>query len=100
MLEEGVSWCLPHGYSLSFFFLTLALINSKHVLCCHSVVSTLYNPMQPQDSLQPHSPLGSSVHGDSPDKNTGVGCHALLQGFSQPRDQTQASLTAGVFFTV
>ena len=26
------------------------------------------------------SPPGSSVHGDSPDKNTGVGCHALLQG--------------------
>ena len=23
---------------------------------------------------------GSSVHGDSPVKNTGVGCHALLQG--------------------
>ena len=26
------------------------------------------------------SPPGSSVHGDSPDKNTGVGCHFLLQG--------------------
>ena len=26
------------------------------------------------------SSLGSSVHGDSPGKNTGVGCHALLQG--------------------
>ena len=26
------------------------------------------------------SPPGSSVHGDSPDKNTGVGYHALLQG--------------------
>ena len=26
------------------------------------------------------SPPGSSVHGDSPDKNTVVGCHALLQG--------------------
>ena len=26
------------------------------------------------------SPQGSSVHGDSPGKNTGVGCHALLQG--------------------
>ena len=26
------------------------------------------------------SPPGSSVHGDSPDKNTGVDCHALLQG--------------------
>ena len=23
---------------------------------------------------------GSSVHGDSPGKNTGVGCHGLLQG--------------------
>ena len=26
------------------------------------------------------SPPGSSVHGDSPGKNTGVGCHAFLQG--------------------
>ena len=26
------------------------------------------------------SPSGSSVHGDSPGKKTGVGCHALLQG--------------------
>jgi len=26
------------------------------------------------------SPLGSSVRGESPGKNTGVGCHALLQG--------------------
>ena len=26
------------------------------------------------------SPLGCSVHGDSPRKNTGVGCPALLQG--------------------
>ena len=34
---------------------------------------TLCDPMD-------HSPPGSSVHGDSPGKNTGVGCHALLQG--------------------
>ena len=26
------------------------------------------------------SPPGYSLHGDSPDKNTAVGCHALLQG--------------------
>ena len=26
------------------------------------------------------SPPGSSVYGDSPGKNTGMGCHALLQG--------------------
>jgi len=25
------------------------------------------------------NPPGSSVHGDSPGKNTGVGCHSLLQ---------------------
>ena len=32
------------------------------------------------------SPPGSSVHGDSPGKNTGVGCHTLLQGiFSTQR---------------
>ena len=43
---------------------------------------------------------GSSVHGDSPGKNTGVGCHALLQESSQPRDQTEVSHTAGVFFTI
>ena len=34
---------------------------------------TLYNPMD-------CSPPGSSVHGDSAGKNSGVGCHALLQG--------------------
>jgi len=27
-----------------------------------------------------YSPPGSSVLGDSPGKNTGVSCHALLQG--------------------
>ena len=32
--------------------------------------------LDPMDCSQP----GSSVHGDSPGKNTGVGCHALLQG--------------------
>ena len=26
------------------------------------------------------SPPGSSIHGDSPGKTTGVGCHALFQG--------------------
>ena len=34
---------------------------------------TLCNPMD-------CSPPGSSVRGDFPGKNTGVGCHALLQG--------------------
>ena len=29
-----------------------------------------------------HSPPGSSAHQDSPNKNTRVGCHVLLQGIS------------------
>ena len=43
------------------------------LLLSHSVMS---NILQPMDCNLP----GSSVHGDSPGKNTGVGCHALLQG--------------------
>ena len=45
------------------------------------------------------SPPGSSVHGDSQGKNTGVGCHALLQGIFQPRDWTRVSCIAGRFFS-
>ena len=41
---------------------------------------------------------GFSVHGDSPGKNTEVGCHALLQA-CQPKDQTQIFCIAGGFFT-
>ena len=35
--------------------------------------------------------------GDSPRKNTGVDCHALLWGASQPRDQTCSLCIAGRF---
>ena len=55
------------------------------------------------NSSKPHglySPPGSSVHRDSPGKNIGMGCHALLLlGSSQPRDGTQVSRIAGGFFT-
>ena len=46
------------------------LQSKKYVLCL--VTQLFCNPMD-------CSPPGSSVHGDSPGKNTGVGCHALLQ---------------------
>ena len=46
------------------------------------------------------NPPGSSVHGDSPGKNTGVGCHVLLQGISPPRDQTLVSHIAGRLFAI
>ena len=45
-------------------------------------------------------PGSSSVHGDSPGTNTGVGCHALLQGSSPPSDWTHVFCIAGRFFTV
>ena len=43
---------------------------------------------------------GSSVHGDSPDKNTGVGCHALLQGIFPTQGSNLRLLIAGGFFTI
>ena len=47
----------------------------RPTLCC-AVLSLLVMP----NSLRSHGLqfTGSSVHGDSPGKNTGVGCHALL----------------------
>ena len=45
--------------------------SSLHVLA--QSCPTLCDPMN-------CSPPGSSVHGDSPGKNTGVGCRFLLQG--------------------
>ena len=49
----------------------------NYLICAVCLVAqsclTLCNPMDCR-------PPGSSVHRDSPDKNTGVGCHALLQG--------------------
>ena len=46
------------------------------------------------------SPQGSSVHGISPDKNTGLDSHSFLQGIFRPRDRTWVSLTAGRFFMI
>ena len=55
---------------MSGMMLDLVLVDSV----CAQLCPTLCNIMN-------CSPPGSSVHGDSPGKNTGVGCHALLQGF-------------------
>ena len=71
-----------------------------HTCCVLSCVQLLVTSL----TAAYKAPL--EVHGDSQGKNTGVGCHALLQGLSQPRDQTQglllcwrASCIAGGFFT-
>ena len=38
------------------------------------------------------SPPGSSIHGDSPGKNTGVGCQAFLQGIFPTQESNQSLL--------
>ena len=55
-------------------------------VCVHVCVSakSLQSCLTPCDPMD-CSPPGSSVLGDSPDKNTGVGCHALLQGIFPTR---------------
>ena len=45
----------------------------KVVASCAQSCLTLCDPVD-------CGPPGSSIHGDSPGKNTGVVCHALLQG--------------------
>ena len=52
---------------------------------------TLCNPME-------CNLPGSSVHGVSPGQNTGVGCHALLQGIFLTQVWNCVSCTAGGFF--
>ena len=61
--------------SVSFYhpFIDLRIIYHRAVLFSRSVVSDSFDPMD-------YSPPGSSVHEDSPGKNTGVRCRALLQG--------------------
>ena len=56
-------------HKLSLHEALLACVCAKSLQLC----PTLCDPMG-------CSPPGSPVHGDSPGKITGVGCHALLQG--------------------
>ena len=72
-------------------------ISSTGLLDCVCLVTQVCPTLcDPTDS----SPPGSSVHRDSPGKNTGVGCHALLQGIFLTRDRTQVSHIAGRFLTI
>ena len=48
----------------------------SNLMCLCTVAQSCLTLCDPMDCSLP----GSSVHGDSPGKNSGVGCHALLQG--------------------
>ena len=71
--------------------LSLPLLLSVSICLVSQSCLTLCNPM---DCSLP----GSSVHGNSPGKNTEVGCHALLQGIFPTRGSNPGF--AGRFFTI
>ena len=91
-----LTWLLlPFGYNdaivntsvqisvqISAFIYFYFLAYTQEWNCCIIYSSVLCLVVQSCPTLCNHmdcSPPGSSVHGDSPGKNTGVGCHALLQ---------------------
>ena len=79
------------GFIYIFTPFAMTSAHDPIVLClaAQSCFRILYNPMN-------CSPPGSSVHGNSPGKNTEVGCHFLLQGIFP----TQVSHIAGWFSTI
>ena len=70
---SGLSQGTCFGYPASCIELVLVIYLIYGDGCLVTLVSNSFDPMD-------CSPPGSSVQGDSPGKNTGVGCHALLQG--------------------
>ena len=79
------NFSIPHLFSLFMKCCAVCLIAQ---LCL-----TLCSPMD-------YSLPGSSVLGDSPGKNTGVGCHVLLQGIFPTQGLNQVSCIAGGFLTI
>ena len=95
-LAAGPTWTSPFC-SLHCCFLTS---DEEVQYVCAQLCLTLCNPMD-------CSPPGTSVHGIFPGKNTGVGCHFLLQGIFpiqgraksfKPKSLASPAL-AGRFFT-
>ena len=73
VLRAPASLTVRVGNSLALQLLRSGLCDVLQVVLVTQACPTLWDPMD-------CSPPGSSVHGDSPRKNTGMGCHALFQG--------------------
>ena len=57
----------------TYYKVTVVSTVCYHAMLRRSVMSTLCDPLD-------GNPPGSSVYGHSPDKNSGVDCHALFEG--------------------
>ena len=82
--QESVEWnraFTPHikGNSVPYLFFPVLPSPSYLSVCCAMLCLLAQSCPTLCDPVDCSSP-GSSVHGDSPGKNTGVGCHAFLQG--------------------
>ena len=76
-------------------------ISLPTVICYFCLAAKLCSTLW---DLMDCSPPGSAVHGDSPGKNTGVGCHAPIQGIflaqeSNPLSLVSPALASGFFTT-
>ena len=89
----------------SFFLLCHVLSLYKWQVLYLSKFRALIIILVPQLCLTLCDPMGSnppdsSVHGDSPGKNAGVGCHFLLQEILPTKGSSQVSCIAGRFFII
>ena len=96
-----------------FFFFFFLLFGWNYTFLIASVTTNVIHPVcMCAKSLQPCLTLcdpmdcstpGSSVHRESPGKNTGMGCHVLLQGFFLAQGLNQSlmspALTGRLFTT-
>ena len=90
---------LKQNCSFSHFWVHISDYCEVRYLSVLNVLCAMLSRSVLSDSLRPHcSPPGSSVHGDSPGKKTGVSCYALLQG-NEPGIKLRSSCIAGRFFS-
>ena len=76
--------------NVPLLFIHFTSIGSLYCVLC-LVAQWCLTQCDPMD----RSPPGSSVHGDCPGKNTGVGCPALLQGISPTQGSNLGLLHCG-----
>ena len=90
--EPSPFWLLPYTWSGGLQKTEKMKIREVHFPVCWSEVKVA------QSCLTLCDPIDYTVH-NSPGQNTGVGSVPFSRGFSQTRDQTRVSCTAGRFFT-